>query len=118
MKAPELHPAVAELARDLADKRLHVAAAAVRTGLSALAPAIVEELTDAFGPLARDAELGRLLAAQVQLWVIDDLDTLAASNAAWGRNGCRACARRALQTGEPSYCNLCSFNASAREARS
>lgn len=114
-----LHPALDELTRDLTDERLHVAAAAVRAGLVALAPAIVAELTDPFGPLSRDAELGRLLAAHIGLWIISDLDTLAASNAAWTRNGCRDCARRALQTGEAeSRCNLCSFNASAREVRS
>ena len=115
----DLHPAVAELADDLTDERLTVAAAVVTAGLTALSGAVVAELTDDFGPMRRDADLGRLLSAHVALWAAGDLDTLAASNAAWRRNGCRDCARRALQTGEAeSFCNLCSFNRTAREARS
>lgn len=114
-----LHPAAEELARDLADERMYVAAAAVREGSIALASAIAAELTDDFGPLARKAEVGRLLASHVSCWAVGDLDAVAVSNTAWHRNGCLDCARRALLARDAeSYCGLCLFNRSAREARS
>ncbi len=115
MSTAPLHPA-AELARDLEiEQRLNTIAAVIRAGLVALAPSIVADLLDPHGALRHDAELGRMYADQVRAWAAGDFAALAASNVAWGRNGCRDCARRALQNcdGE-SRCNLCSFNQSTR----
>lgn len=116
----DLHPAVAELARDLeGEQRLNTIAEVIRAGLVALAPSIITDLRDPNGAMRRDVELGRLYADQVRAWAAGDLAALAASNVAWGRNGCRDCARRALQNGDgETRCNLCSFNQSTREARS
>lgn len=119
MTPDPLHPAVAELARDLENAGLHTLAAVIRAGLVALAPSIITDLTAPGGPARLDADLGRLYADQVRAWVSGDLGALAASNVAWGRKGCRDCARRALLNGDgESRCNLCAFNASAREVRS
>ncbi|MDO9016645.1 MAG: hypothetical protein Q8S73_43135 [Deltaproteobacteria bacterium] len=118
--AAELHPGVAELARDLEiNERMNTAAEVIRAGLVAMASSIVADLLDPHGALRHDVQLGRIYADQVRAWAAGDLSGLAASNVAWGRNGCRDCARRALGNGDgESRCNLCSFNQSAREARS
>ena len=112
-----LHPAAAELARDLeVEQRMNTAATVIRAGHVDMAPSIVADLLDPHGALRHDIQLGRMYADQVRAWAAGDLAGLAASNAAWSRNGCRDCARRALANGDgESRCNLCNFNQSARE---
>lgn len=102
-----LHPAVAELAKDCIDNRCHAAAAILRAGLTEHAAAVIAD----FSRAARHTDTRHAWEAQVAAWAAGRVDALAASQVAWGRHGCAACAVVALRAADAAArCAFCAEN--------